>query len=70
MQEIFENLHKHLIKYYIIQKSLKVYWLLLFLDVLTRVKNIKIVSCGGPEYTNWAEVNSNIITLVTIIMLL
>ena len=43
---------------------------MLFLDVLTRVKNIKIVSCGGPEYTNWAEVNSNIITLVTIIMLL
>ena len=43
---------------------------MLFLDVLTRVKNIKIVSFGGPEYTNWAEVNSNIIKLVTIIMLL
>ena len=32
-------------------------------------KKDKMVSCGASSLTNWAEKNSNIITLVTIIIL-
>ena len=32
------------------------------------LKKDKMVSCGAPSLKNWAEKNSNIITLVTIII--
>ena len=38
--------------------------------VLTCVKKDRVVSCGKPIFTNWADKSYNIITLVTIIFLL
>ena len=42
----------------------------LFLQLPTRVKKDKMVSCGAPRRTNWADNNSNITILVTIIIML
>ena len=38
--------------------------------VVTRVKKNKMVSCRAPGCANWADKNSNIITLVTTIIML
>ena len=34
------------------------------------LKKDKMVSCGALVYTNWADKNANIITLITTIMML
>ena len=51
----------------------KLYWKFIsfhFSYVLTRVKKYEMVSCVAHEYTHRADKNSNIIALVTIIIML
>ena len=55
--------HRRLID---VETTSRVYW-----DVLTSVKKKdEIVSCGKPGLTNRSDKNSNIVTLITIIIML
>ena len=54
--------HRRLID---VETTSRVYW-----DVLTSVKKDEIVSCGTPGLTNRSDKNSNIVTLITIIIML